>query len=415
MDCVSPILTIATDLFDSTATRASHIRGLPENLECLRNEMELLNLRSEDVRTRVELGKQEHMTTRREVECWLQDVGKEESEVAAILREGDGALEKECLGRYCNIRSSYKLGKRVSRKITRVRDLTSRGDFEAVAYRLLRDVVYELPLGRTVGLDSLYEEVCSYLAEDEVGIVGLCGIRGVGKTTLMKKINNGLLETSHNFDTVIWVSVSEIASVRAAQEVIGNKLQIIDSMWRNRSQGEKAIEILKIMRTKRFLLFLDNVQKPLDLSDIGVPLPDARNKSKVIISSRSMRICSEMKAERWLPVKHLACEEAWTLFSELVGEDTLNSSPGMKQLAHSTLERCQGLPSAIIMAGRTLAGCKIVREWEQLTQELEDLIKEEISGMEDQLFHVLKLGYNSLLYESPNFVSYIALYFPRNM
>ncbi|XP_034695584.1 probable disease resistance protein At5g63020 [Vitis riparia] len=203
------------------------------------------------------------MTTRREVEGWLQDVGKEDSEVAAILQEGDGALEKVCLGRYCNIRSSYKLGKRVSGKITRVRDLTSRGDFETVAYRLLRDVVDELPLGRTVGLDSLYEK------------------------------------------------------------------------------------------------------KPLDLSDIGVPLPDARNKSKP-----------------------LACEEAWTLFSELVGEDTLNSSPGIQQLAHSTLERCQGLPSAIIMAGRTLAGCKIVREWEQLTQELEDLIKEEISG-EDRLPHAV--------------------------
>ena len=104
MDCVSPILTIATHLFDCTATRASYIRGLPENLESLRRARDLLNRRSEDVRTRVELGMQQQMTTRREVEGWLQDVGKEESEVAAILREGDGALEKECLGRYCNIR-----------------------------------------------------------------------------------------------------------------------------------------------------------------------------------------------------------------------------------------------------------------------------------------------------------------------
>ncbi|RVW62396.1 Disease resistance protein RFL1 [Vitis vinifera] len=191
MDCVSPIYTIATDLFGCAAKHASHIRGLRENLECLREEMELLNHRSEDVKTRVELGQQQQMTPRREVEGWLQAVGEEESEVAAILREGDGALEKECLGRYCCL-------------------------------VMLWD---ELPLGRTVGLDSLYEKVCSCLAEDEVGIVGLCGLRGVGKTTLMKKINNGLLETSHDFDTVIWVSVSEIASERAAQEVIGNKLQ----------------------------------------------------------------------------------------------------------------------------------------------------------------------------------------------
>ncbi|RVW66657.1 hypothetical protein CK203_065484 [Vitis vinifera] len=59
MDCVSPILTIATYLFDCTATRASHIRGLPENLESLRRARDLLNRRSEDVRTRVELGMQQ--------------------------------------------------------------------------------------------------------------------------------------------------------------------------------------------------------------------------------------------------------------------------------------------------------------------------------------------------------------------
>ena len=94
-------------------------------------------------------------------------------------------------------------------------------------------------------------------------------------------------------------------------------------------------------------------------------------------------------AERIFEVEPLEPVEAWTLFSELVGKDTLNSSPEIQQLACSTLDRCQGFPSAIRMAGRKLAGCKIVREWERLTQELEDLIKEEISGTEDQLFHVL--------------------------
>ncbi|KAJ9682718.1 hypothetical protein PVL29_018614 [Vitis rotundifolia] len=382
MDCVSPIYAIATHLFGCTARRASHIRDLRENLVWLREEMELLNLRSEDIKTTVELEEQQQMTTRMEVEGWLRVVAEEKIRVAAILQEGDRALEKECLGRYCNIWSSYNLGKRVSRKIIRVRDLKSRGDFEAVTYRLPRDVVDELPLGRTVGLDSLYEKVRSCLAEDVVGIVGLYGIRGVGKTTLMKKINNGLLKTSHNFDTVIWVSVPEQASmkasVRAAQEVIGNKLQIIDSMWQNRSMFQNACEIFKIMKTKRLLLFLDNVQEPLDLSFLGVFPPKARRKPKVIIATRSMKICIEMEAQWTFPVEPLKWDDALTLFSEKIGEDTLNSSPVVRQLALNTLDRCKGLPSAIITAGRALAGCKTVREWEQLTQELEEEISDRL-------------------------------------
>ena len=45
------------------------------------------------------------------------------------------------------------------------------------------------------------------------------------------------------------------------------------------------------------------------------------------------------------------------------------------------------------MAARKLAGCH-VGVWEQLTEELDDLIEEEISGMEDQFFYGLKLSHD---------------------
>ena len=101
----------------------------------------------------------------------------------------------------------------------------------------------------------------------------------------MKKINNDFLKLSCDFDHVIWVAVSNQASVTDVQEVIGNKLQISSRMWQNRSQDEKAIEIFNTMKTKRFVLLLDNVCQRLDLLEIGVPLPDAKNRSKVIITT----------------------------------------------------------------------------------------------------------------------------------
>ena len=383
MDFVSPILTILTDLFHCTAKCASPICDLRENLECLRREMEQLNLRSQDVKKTVELElANQHMTLRREVGGWLEDVGEENNEVDAILKEGDELLQKKCLGRYRNIRLSHDLGNRVRRKISRVEKLTSRGVFDVVAYRSLPAVV-RLPLGNTVGLDSMYERVCRLLTEDEARIVGLYGKQGIGKTTLMKKINNGLLKTSHDFDVVIWVEVSQEASVGDAQQVIGNRLQIIDSMWKYRNQQERAIEIFNIMKSIRFLLLLDNVQKPLDLSEIGVP-PHVY-KSKVIIATRTISsIFNEMQVNRQLEVGPLAPTEAWALFIKLIGENTLNFSPAIEQLARNILTKCEGLPSAIVMAGRQLAA-RNVGEWEQLTQELEYLIREEISGMEDQL------------------------------
>lgn len=77
-------------------------------------------------------------------------------------------------------------------------------------------------------MDSLLEEVWSCLEDIDVSSIGLCGIGGVGKTTLLKKINNELLIRSHNFDVVIWVVASKEVNMEKIQEVIYSKKKIRD-------------------------------------------------------------------------------------------------------------------------------------------------------------------------------------------
>ncbi|XP_034695583.1 disease resistance protein RPS5-like [Vitis riparia] len=211
----------------------------------------------------------------------------------------------------------------------------------------------------------------------------------------MKKINNEFLKTSHQFDTVIWVTVSEKASVKAAQEVIRNKLQIPDSMWQGRTEDERATEIFNIMKTRRFVLLLDDVWQRLDLSKIGVPLPEIRNRSKVIITTRIQEICNEMEVQRIFRVECLAQEEALALFLEKVGENTLTSHPDISRLSEKMAEWCKGLPLALITVGRAMANKNSLHEWDQAIQELEKF-PVEISGMEGQLYNVLKFSYENL-------------------
>lgn len=79
------------------------------------------------------------------------------------------------------------------------------------------------------------------LKDEKVGTIALYGMPGVVKTTLLKKINNEFLKPSTDFDVVIWVAVSKQDTVSLTQDVIRNKLQIQDDIWRNRSEDEKAI------------------------------------------------------------------------------------------------------------------------------------------------------------------------------
>lgn len=71
----------------------------------------------------------------------------------------------------------------------------------------------------------------------------------------MKKINNNFFKRKTQFNTVIWVAVSRQASVGAAQEVIRNKLQIPNSMWKGRTEDERVREIFNIMKQKGLYYF----------------------------------------------------------------------------------------------------------------------------------------------------------------
>ena len=51
------------------------------------------------------------------------------------------------------------------------------------------------------------ERSWAYLIGDEVGMIGVCGMGGIGKTTIMKHINNQLLK-ENRFEKLIWVTVS---------------------------------------------------------------------------------------------------------------------------------------------------------------------------------------------------------------
>ena len=137
-------------------------------------------------------------------------------------------------------------------------------------------------------------------------------------------------------------------------------------MWQNRAEDERAREIFNIMKTKRFVILLDDVWQRFDLSEIGVPsLPEILNGSKVIITTRFQKICTEMEVQRKFRVECLAREQALALFLKQVGENTLNSQPDIQRLSEKMAERCKGLPLALVTVGRAMADKNSPQEWDQ--------------------------------------------------
>ncbi|KAL5574656.1 hypothetical protein UlMin_016355 [Ulmus minor] len=394
--CIGSILDLGIRLWDCAANCMVYVHDLEENVSSLRNAMDELRNLSRDVKRRVDFAENQNSQCTNQVKGWLESVEAMEEGMDQILQRGNQEVQNRCLGNcpknYC---SSYKLGKLVAKKLEEVTKLTSKGHFEVVADKLPRASVDEMPIGKTVGLEKTFREVWRCIQEASVGIIGLYGMGGVGKTTLLKRINNEFLGTSNDFDVVIWVEASKDADVKKLQEAFPNKLQIPEDIWKNYEELDRTVEIYKILRNKKFVLLLDNVWKRFDLLKVGVPLPDSHNGSKVIFTTRSEEVCGHMEANKSIKVECLEQDRALDLFLEKVGQEALNSHPDIPNLAKVVAEECKGLPLALITIGRSMASRKKLEDWERAIEVLRSY-PSQFSGIVDFVYLLLEFSYDSL-------------------
>ncbi|KAI9162004.1 hypothetical protein LWI28_022764 [Acer negundo] len=164
----------------------------------------------------------------------------------------------------------------------------------------------------------------------------------------------------------------------------------------NKSLQEKARDIFKILSKKKFVLLLDDIWDRVDLTKIGVPLATPKNiASKVVFTTRFIDICCLMESNSKFKVECLTDEEAWKLFQNKVGEDTLNSHSDILELAKSVAQECGGLPLALITIGRAMAYKKTPEEWNYAIQVLKRSASE-FPGMGKEVYPLLKFSYDSL-------------------
>lgn len=108
-----------------------------------------------------------------------------------------------------------------------------------------------------------------YAAIKEFSVIGLWGMGGVGKTTLMKHINNEMDGKGTDFKHVIMVTVSSNPNIKNIQNTIGGRLQF---KWNysidTNSKAKRILEYLK--KNANTLIIFDDVWETLDLKAIGI-------------------------------------------------------------------------------------------------------------------------------------------------
>ncbi|KAG5255236.1 NBS resistance family protein [Salix suchowensis] len=383
---------------DFISRKASYISKLEENVDRLRTAVEDLGDLHSTVTGRVQDEERQQRKPLAQVQRWISRAEDAISKYKELLRDGPQEIEKLCLRGYCSksYKSSYRFAKKVDEGLRVVADLKAKGVFEIVTEKIPAGSGVQRPSEPAVGLDSTFNEVWTCLREEEeVGIIGLYGMGGVGKTTLLTQINNESLKTPNDFEIVIWVVVSRDMRTSTVQESIRREIGFPDDIWNNKSPPERATVILRALSNKRFLLLLDDIWEMINLIDLGVPVPNMDNGSKVVFTTRSEEICGLMGARKTVKVDCLGWDDAWDLFKKKVGDQTLCSHPDIHALAEAVARECQGLPLALITIGRAMACMKAPEEWHLAIDVLQKSAAE-FPVMGDEVFPLLKFSYDNL-------------------
>ncbi|KAH7832855.1 hypothetical protein Vadar_000659 [Vaccinium darrowii] len=237
------------------------------------------------------------------------------------------------------------------------------------------------------------ENVWKCLMNEDFRKIGVYGMGGVGKTTIMKHIHNLLLKEKGKFDSVFWVTVSKAFNITTLQRDIGNRLGLSFSDAEDETNRSSKLHA-ELSCKKRYVLILDDLWQAFSLESVGIPEPTTSNGSKLVLTTRSLEVCRRMECKA-VRVELLTEQEALTLFlSKAVGHDTM-LAPEVKKIATEVAKECACLPLAIVTVAGSLRGLNDKRDWRNALNELINSTKNANNG-ESEVFERLKFSYSRL-------------------
>ncbi|KAB2607019.1 disease resistance protein [Pyrus ussuriensis x Pyrus communis] len=355
------------------------------NLESLRGEIKKLFDKRDGVQRLVDAAKRNGEIIKPDVQSWLKNVN---DDLVKKVLQFEEEISKKRRGVY-----RWSLSRRAYKITQHVLQLQNEGRYENVAHPAPPPEIWSTFKKGFQDFKSRManmNEVIKGLKREEVRMIGICGMGGVGKTTMVKEIIVRLAKLDL-FDKIVMATVSQSPSIRMIQSEIADKIGL---KFEEESEPGRALKLHgRLMEIKRILIVLDDVWTEPDFEAIGLPSADAHKGCKVLLTSRDWEVCNRMGSQPIIAVPTLTTEESQELFREMVGESF--HDPDLRSIAKDVVKECGGLPIAIVTVGKALEK-KNKREWDDALNQLRNSTPVNIPGVNDKVYSSIKWSYDRL-------------------
>ncbi|KAK8300370.1 hypothetical protein V6Z12_D05G384500 [Gossypium hirsutum] len=358
-----------------------NVEKLREKKRELADARKRLLLKIEEAKNRLLLIENDVQNLQSRADETLSDMGTLEEEIQ---------LNKRCLNWCPNWSWRYQLSKKAMKKIQDISELLDKfGQLGPVGYPAPTalptiDFLCSKEFVFLKSSETAFYQIIEALKDENINMIGLWGMGGVGKTTLAREVGSQA-QKLNLFDKVVITTVSQKPNLERIQDQIA---QYIGFGMKN-EQGRRSEQELwvRLKNEPRILIILDDIWESINLKEkIGIPIGDDHKGCKVLLTTRRQQVCRAMDCQNVVQLDCLDDDEAWTLFEKKAGLDDF-SDDSIKILANQIVRKCRGLPTAIVPLGSALKG-KTHYEWQAAYRRLKDRRLTEIEDVNEENAYV---------------------------
>ncbi|KAH0996067.1 hypothetical protein GBA52_019931 [Prunus armeniaca] len=253
--------------------------------------------------------------------------------------------------------------------------------------------------------------------EQRQTVVSVVGMGGSGKTTLVARTFKDEIVKRH-FECYAWITVSQSYVIedllrRLIKEFHKEKKEEVPAEMNAMSYNELLEMLVNYLETKRYLVVLDDVWDVHLWDKIRFSFPDKQLGSRVMLTTRREDIASssfgvESHVHKIQPLER---GDAWDLFSMKAFSSYQNKScsPELLPLARELVEKCEGLPLAIVALSGLMSSKKSLTEWSTVYNSLSWHLTNN-SLLEPMKMPILLFSFNDLPYRLKQCFLYCSLF-----